>query len=530
MVSSQPPLEAAPLLASKRSSGAVWVRFAAVGAALLGLVAYFARLPTTAEEPMVLDVEADGPDADASPLGWARIFDRKLLANDPRAVCNDGSPALYYFSPSAKGSSAWVVHLQGGGACVSAEQCAENEARYVAQGQPWHFSSTPSKPFFGVAAGTILSDAESPLLGDANAVYVWYCSSDAWVGDRGASDETGGRHFRGARIVDAVFDDLFDARGLGAAGEETVVFFAGSSAGGRGVAQHADRVAARVRERSGGRVLAVIDSALYLDDMPLPADAPQAEDGTEPGASTPWAEAYARAQLAFAHGRVSEGCAARFGGEDAWKCYVGEDALPTMETPFVAFQALDDSFLLQRVSNINQGIIEYEDADAFAARTVSEADYVRDRLTAAQEAAAARVHARYREAFAKFPKATAAVYAPSCLMHEHLTRGARVVGDGLEEETPAWWPRGTLLGNYRNLEAVGGESFASYVDRFAAAALDGGAPPAPLVDTCDGFACGTGCRSMHRGDVSDVVEPKSYDYAAASFDDPLSSGEWARRL
>ena len=261
MVSSQPPLEAAPLLASKRSSGAVWVRFAAVGVALLGLVAYFSGARTTAEEPMVLDVEADGPDADASPLGWARVFDRKFLANDPRAVCNDGSPALYYFSPSAKGSSTWVVHLKGGGACVSAKQCAERNDSYV--------SSTLTKPFYSVVAGTILSDAESPFLGDANAVVVFYCSSDSWVGDRGASDETGGFHLRGARIVDAVFDDLFDARGLGAAGEETVVFFAGSSAGGRGVAQHADRVAARVRQRSGGRVLAVIDSALYLDDMPL---------------------------------------------------------------------------------------------------------------------------------------------------------------------------------------------------------------------------------------------------------------------
>ena len=342
-----PPAEAAPLLASTRPTASL--RCAAVVSAALCLLAYAARGPAAALAPAALAVEADGPATDGPPGGWARVLDRHLLDGDPRAVCNDGTPALYYHAPSARGGAAWVVHLQGGGACVSADECAANEAAYAAKGQTWHFSSEASKEHLGAAAGTILSDGESALLGDAHAVYVWYCSSDAWVGDRGASDATGGRHFRGSRILDAVFDDLERNRGLGAAGAETLVVFSGSSAGGRGVVQHADRLAKRVREHCGGTLLAVVDSAVYLD-VPLPADARRAVDGTAPGSPTSWAETYARDQLAFAHGRVAERCAAEFAADEKWRCYVTEDALPYVEAPLVVFQALDDAFLLHRVA------------------------------------------------------------------------------------------------------------------------------------------------------------------------------------
>ncbi|KAH8063407.1 pectin acetylesterase [Aureococcus anophagefferens] len=359
-----PPAEAAPLLASTRPTASL--RCAAVVSAALCLLAYAARGPAGALAPAALAVEADGPATDGPPGGWARVLDRHLLDGDPRAVCNDGTPALYYYAPASRGGAAWVVHLQGGGACVSADECAANEAAYAAKGQTWHFSSKASKEHLGAAPGTILSDGESALLGDAHAVYVWYCSSDAWVGDRGASDATGGRHFRGSRILTPSSTTSSGTAGLGA-GAETLVVFSGSSAGGRGVVQHADRLAKR---------------------------------------------------------------------------------------------ALDDAFLLHRVSDINPDAMAADDAAAFAAWRGSEAS------------------AR---------PSSAAAAAP-------------------------------LLGNYRNLETVGGESFAAYVDRFAAAALAGGAPPAPVVDACAGFACGAGCFATARGEVADVADP--FAYAAATFDAP----------
>jgi hypothetical protein len=88
-----PPAEAAPLLASTRPTASL--RCAAVVSAALCLLAYAARGPAGALAPAALAVEADGPATDGPPGGWARVLDRHLLDGDPRAVCNDGTPALY---------------------------------------------------------------------------------------------------------------------------------------------------------------------------------------------------------------------------------------------------------------------------------------------------------------------------------------------------------------------------------------------------------------------------------------------------
>jgi hypothetical protein len=48
-----------------------------------------------------------------------------------------------------------------------------------------------------------LDGSLNPLSG-AHKAYVAYCTSDAFMGDRPASNETGGWHFRGQRVVQAV--------------------------------------------------------------------------------------------------------------------------------------------------------------------------------------------------------------------------------------------------------------------------------------------------------------------------------------
>ena len=481
--------EAEPLLAaSRRSSAAKWaVRAGAVGAAALGLLAYAAPARRVAAGAAL-----DANDVDSA-VSRARVLERYLLKEYPLAVCNDGSPAAYYFYPSPSGSKEkWVVMFEGGGACVSKAACDE-EGRFD--------TSTTVAPYLAVSEGSFLNDAESPVIGDANVVYAKYCSSDAWIGDRAASDETGARHLRGSRIVDALFDDLEARHGLGSGGSGTTLVLAGSSAGGRGVFQHADRLADRVEAISGGgRTVAVIDSSMYLD-LPLPADAPLEQYGTSPGDSVSWTESYAREQLAFANGYVAPACAAAFPGDQTWRCYNGEDALPTVRTPFALFQSLDDSFLLQHVSNINQFVIEDADPDAYANRVVPRQKFVRDRLTQAQEDGSAVVHARYMAAFSRLPAASSAVYAPSCLMHELLLVGHLVKADSEEP---------VMLGSYRNLDVAGGDSFAAFFDSFATAALAGTDLPTSVVDACAGFGCGSGCLATKRGLVADALEDAKY--------------------
>ena len=136
-----------------------------------------------------------------------------LKATDAGAVCNDGTPAAYYFAPGSPSSKTFLVYLSGGGQCYDAASCA---GRGDGSLYPHHNCSTSdaSKPCFlsskdyGATCnktGIFSEDpaANRPLHG-AHKAYVPYCSSDAHMGD-GAKF---GLQFRGRRIVDAVLADL----------------------------------------------------------------------------------------------------------------------------------------------------------------------------------------------------------------------------------------------------------------------------------------------------------------------------------
>jgi len=47
-----------------------------------------------------------------------------LAELDPLAVCTDGSPASYYVQLSDTNSTLWIVNLENGGWCYSAESCS----------------------------------------------------------------------------------------------------------------------------------------------------------------------------------------------------------------------------------------------------------------------------------------------------------------------------------------------------------------------------------------------------------------------
>ncbi|MFN4183038.1 MAG: pectin acetylesterase-family hydrolase, partial [bacterium] len=154
-------------------------------------------------------------------------------AEERSAVCNDGSPSAYYFRRGwGTGRHRWVIHLQGGGMCVNVEMCKERSAS-----KPKMMTSR-GLPLQRVGSGIQSSSPrENPDFYSANHVYVHYCSSDLWSGDREATRESGGWHFRGARIVRAVIDDLINPAITSSPNlaDATEVLFSGGSAGGVGV-------------------------------------------------------------------------------------------------------------------------------------------------------------------------------------------------------------------------------------------------------------------------------------------------------
>ncbi|KAH8050662.1 pectin acetylesterase [Aureococcus anophagefferens] len=195
-----------------------------------------------------------------------------LQATDAGAVCNDGTPAAYYFAPGSPSSKTFLVYLSGGGQCYDAASCA---GRGDGSLYPHHNCSTSdaSKPCFlsskdyGATCnktGIFSEDpaANRPLHG-AHKAYVPYCSSDAHMGD----GEKFGLQFRGRRIVDAVLADLAAHKGLG---DADLVVFGGGSAGGRGAMVHLDRAAATLKAAGAGAVVGFLDSPYYVDVAPYP--------------------------------------------------------------------------------------------------------------------------------------------------------------------------------------------------------------------------------------------------------------------
>ncbi|HSE40683.1 MAG TPA: pectin acetylesterase-family hydrolase, partial [Acidobacteriota bacterium] len=152
-----------------------------------------------------------------------------------QAVCNDGTPAVYYFRPGkGSGINNWVIFLSGGGLCYDVASCSERNERF-----PQLMTSNGTPATFGGSG--ILSDlsAQNPDFFNANQVAIPYCSSDLWSGDRERSGATGGYEFRGLRIVRSIISDLRNRQtnNLGAANR---ILLSGTSAGGIGTMIHLD--------------------------------------------------------------------------------------------------------------------------------------------------------------------------------------------------------------------------------------------------------------------------------------------------
>lgn len=222
---------------------------------------------------------ACGKEGVAGGLGTGTDLTRYTVnvARYPEAVCNDGTPAVFYYGAATRTQDRdnWIIFLQGGGACTSGQKCAERWCSIDSNYGLDKMSSSLTKP--QIRGAGFLSPASQNRFGTWNRVLIFYCSSDTWAG---TSDRTleaalnGGDtrqyqiHFKGSRIVDAVLDTLRNAgrtrrravrhaSGGGAAGaaaqpwpdldDAVAVLFAGSSGGGAGVRANLDRVGTKLR-------------------------------------------------------------------------------------------------------------------------------------------------------------------------------------------------------------------------------------------------------------------------------------------
>jgi len=195
-------------------------------------------------------------------IGGAQVRNQYLVKHEIRnavqrqAVCNDGSPAIFYFRPGAGDDrSKWLVFLQGGGACNFDADCVE---RY--ENQRGLMSSNANGDRISPEGIFAIRNADNPFA-NFNHVFVEYCSSDTFLGNTERTLANGVKiQFRGKRIIEALFTDLADPAVIPRPNlrDATELLFAGSSAGAFGVQNNIDWVASRL---PGITVRGVLDSS-----------------------------------------------------------------------------------------------------------------------------------------------------------------------------------------------------------------------------------------------------------------------------
>jgi len=185
---------------------------------------------------------------------------KKLQIRDPVgfAVCNDGSPAAVYYSPSSPSlvttQAHWHIYLQGGGYCVDEQNC---------RATPKDLQSSLAWPAQHTLGGIFSrGSGATPGFETAAHVYFPYCSSDSWIGNTSVMWSNRQWHFRGAAILHAGFSMLLQ-RGLR---EARLVTISGCSAGGRGVLYNLDGLCGFVKHHAPrAHCTGVVDAAWWLD-------------------------------------------------------------------------------------------------------------------------------------------------------------------------------------------------------------------------------------------------------------------------
>eukprot|EP00756_Hemistasia_phaeocysticola_P000161 Hpha_TRINITY_DN10112_c0_g2::TRINITY_DN10112_c0_g2_i1::g.131669::m.131669/K19882/NOTUM; O-palmitoleoyl-L-serine hydrolase len=193
--------------------------------------------------------------------------------------CLDGSPYGYYFRPAPAGSkhaNEWVMFMQGGGLCLTAIDCWIRTKNELGTSKVWRQNYTEYD-------NVLASDPAMNPFWDFNHVWLPYCSGDTHTG--GQTRRNGyGLFFSGANNFEASVARL-QKLGLDKA---TRVLLTGSSAGGIGTMNNADRLQALVPQAqvmampAGGfffpesmelsetqllRKLHIIDAPVYVNSL-----------------------------------------------------------------------------------------------------------------------------------------------------------------------------------------------------------------------------------------------------------------------
>ncbi|XP_017559168.1 carboxylesterase notum2 isoform X2 [Pygocentrus nattereri] len=331
--------------------------------------------------------------------------DMKLhfLRNTP-AMCNDGTTAGFYLK-EFKGSKRWLIFLEGGWCCYNKETC---DSRY--KNIP-RLMSSADWPQTRKGSGILSAQAdENPHWYNANIVFVPYCSSDVWSGNKPAAKAKQGKEteysFMGSVIIREMIKDLA-SKGLKQA---KVVMLAGTSAGGTGVLLNIEKVASQLEQLGADtQVRGLVDSGWFLESKQQKApDCPDSISCSPVDAI--------KKGIRLWNGVIPEKCKQHYKRGEEWQCFFGHKLYSFLSSPLFVVQWLFDEEQL-RVENIYMG-----------GQSLSEQQWT------------------YMQNLGKELKNSlkdvTAVFAPSCLSHTLITRSNwmefQVKGTSLSRALQCW--------------------------------------------------------------------------------------------
>ncbi|EDO39429.1 predicted protein, partial [Nematostella vectensis] len=246
------------------------------------------------------------------------------------AKCLDGSlPAYFYRRGHGAGTHKWILYLQGGAWCDSAENCYHRSKTNLGSSRNYKHL---------MDAGGILSDKmhENKHFHSWNVVYVPYCDGASFTGNRSDPVVVKGQrlYMRGKRILSALIDDLL-VKGLQNA---TDVVFTGTSAGALAVLMNADYVKQRLPASTS--MVALSDSGVFLNE-------PDLKGVKKFGKSMK--RVY---ELHDSADSINPKCARKKAAKDRWECMFPAEFVRSIETPVYMVNPLYDAWQLANVVGV----------------------------------------------------------------------------------------------------------------------------------------------------------------------------------
>jgi O-palmitoleoyl-L-serine hydrolase len=250
----------------------------------------------------------------------------------PNAKCNDGTMSGFYFTAGT--SNTWIIQHQGGGWCYSEASCLARSGDLISS-KNWPATHSLTN---GILSSTV------PGFDTANKVYVYYCTSDGYIGNVSASTNNFNFEFRGHEVVSAVYSTLTNDFGMGSQ-PNTQVLYSGCSAGARGMLFNVQYLAKLLAANPNiSRYGFLFDSGFYLDIDTFSPTATSFRDQAK--------GIYALAQL---NTTIDPDCIAKFGQELGWKCALATYYVPFITAPYLLHSFLYDLFQLSTDMSLPSG-------------------------------------------------------------------------------------------------------------------------------------------------------------------------------